>query len=157
MASRLHVNVRTIQRYLNILEKMYVIFSLRGFSRNMRNEYTKTPRYYFWDNGIRNTLISNLNPIHIRNDSGQLWENYCIAERQKFLSFNRITSNKFFWRTYTQKEIDYLEEREGTLYAYEMKYSGRTVKAPASFIQHYPASVFYEINRDNFFGFLTGQ
>ena len=112
IASRLHVNVRTVQRYLNILEKMYIIFSLSGFSRNMRNEYTKTPRYYFWDNGIRNSLISNLNPIHIRNDSGQLWENYCIAERQKFLSYNRISANRFFWRTYTQKEIDYLEERD---------------------------------------------
>ena len=154
MASRLHVNVRTIQRYLNILEKMYIIFSLSGFSRNMRTEYTKTPRYYFWDNGIRNSLISNLNPIHIRNDSGQLWENYCIVERQKFLSYNRISANRFFWRTYTQKEIDYLEERDGMLYAYEMKYSGRTSKVPASFVQNYPDSEFDEISRDNFLGFL---
>ena len=157
MASRLHVNVRTIQRYLNILEKMYIIFSLSGFSRNMRNEYTKTPRYYFWDNGIRNSLISNLNPIHIRNDSGQLWENYCIAERQKFLSYNRISANRFFWRTYTQKEIDYLEERDGMLYAYEMKYSGKNVKVPASFIQHYPDSEFIEINRDNFLSLLMDK
>ena len=157
IASRLHVNVRTIQRYLNILEKMYIIFSLSGFSRNMRNEYTKTPRYYFWDNGIRNSLISNLNPIHIRNDSGQLWENYCIAERQKFLSYNRISANRFFWRTYTQKEIDYLEERDGMLYAYEMKYSGKNVKVPASFIQHYPDSEFIEINRDNFLSLLMDK
>ena len=157
MASRLHVNVRTIQRYLNILEKMYIIFSLSGFSRNMRNEYTKTPRYYFWDNGIRNSLISNLNPIHIRNDSGQLWENYCIAERHKFLSYNRISANRFFWRTYTQKEIDYLEERDGKLYAYEMKYSGRTAKVPASFVQNYPESEFDEISRDNFLGFLIDK
>ena len=155
MAGRLQVNVRTIQKYLNILEKMYIIFSIPGFSRNMRNEYTKTPRYYFWDNGIRNVLISNLNPIHIRNDSGQLWENYCIAERQKFLSLHRISANRFFWRTYAQKEIDYMEEREGRLHAYEMKFSGRTAKAPASFIQNYPDSVFTEINRDNFYGFLT--
>ena len=157
MASRLHVNVRTVQKYLNILEKMHIIFSLSGFSRNLRNEYTKTPRYYFWDNGIRNMLISNLNPIHIRNDSGQLWENYCIAERQKFLSFNRMSANKYFWRTYTQQEIDYLEERDGMLYAYEMKYSDKTVKAPSSFIQNYPESVFSKINRDNFFSFLTGK
>jgi predicted AAA+ superfamily ATPase len=157
MANRLQVNVRTVQRYLNILEKMFIIFSLPGFSRNMRNEYTKTPRYYFWDNGIRNSLISNLNPIHIRNDYGQLWENYCIAERQKFLSFNRISVNRFFWRTYTQKEIDYLEERDGMLYAYEMKFAGRTTKAPAAFIQNYPDSIFYEINRDNFLGFLMSK
>ena len=157
MASRLHVNVRTIQRYLNILEKMYIIFSLSGFSRNMRTEYTKTPRYYFWDNGIRNSLISNLNPIHIRNDSGQLWENYCIVERQKFLSYNRISANRFFWRTYTQKEIDYLEERDGMLYAYEMKYSGRTAKVPATFVQNYPDSEFDEISRDNFLGFLIDK
>jgi predicted AAA+ superfamily ATPase len=154
MANRLQVNVRTIQRYLNILEKMFIIFSLPGFSRNMRNEFTKTPRYYFWDNGIRNTLIANLNPINIRNDSGQLWENYCIAERQKFLSFNRITVNRFFWRTYTQKEIDYLEERGGKLHAYEMKYSGRVSKIPAVFLQNYPDSEFNEINRDNFLDFL---
>jgi predicted AAA+ superfamily ATPase len=154
MASRLQVNVRTVQRYLNILEKMFIIFSLPGFSRNMRNEFTKTPRYYFWDNGIRNTLIANLNPINIRNDSGQLWENYCIAERQKFLSFNRITANRFFWRTYTQKEIDYLEEREGILHAYEMKYSGRTSKVPAVFLENYPDSEFNEINRGNFLDFL---
>ena len=120
----------------------------------MRNEFTKTPRYYFWDNGIRNTLIANLNPINIRNDSGQLWENYCIAERQKFLSFNRITVNRFFWRTYTQKEIDYLEERGGKLHAYEMKYSGRASKIPAVFLQNYPDSEFNEINRDNFLDFL---
>jgi predicted AAA+ superfamily ATPase len=154
IASRLQVNVRTVQRYLNILEKMFIIFSLPGFSRNMRNEYTKTPRYYFWDNGIRNTLIANFNPINIRNDAGQLWENYCISERQKFLSINRISANKFFWRTYTQKEIDYLEEREGILHAYEMKYSEKSSKIPAIFKQNYPDSKFKEINRDNFFDFL---
>ena len=157
IASRLQVNVRTVQRYLNILEKMFIIFSLPGFSRNMRNEYTKTPRYYFWDNGIRNTLIANLNPINIRNDSEQLWENYCISERQKFLSFNRIPANRFFWRTYSQKEIDYIEERGGILNAYEMKFSGKAVKVPAPFIQNYHDSVFTEINRDSFLGFLTGK
>jgi len=154
MAGRLQVNVRTVQRYLNILEKMFIIFSLPGLSRNMRNEYTKTPRYYFWDNGIRNTLIANLNPVNIRNDVGQLWENYCISERQKYLSFNRIPANKFFWRTYTQKEIDYIEEREGILHAYEMKYSGRSAKAPAVFMENYPESEFTEINRDNYLDFL---
>jgi len=157
MASRLQVNVRTVQRYLNILEKMFIIFSLPGFSRNMRNEYTKTPRYYFWDNGIRNALIANLNPINIRNDSGQLWENYCISERQKFLSFNRITANRFFWRTYTQKEIDYIEERGGSLYAHEMKYSGKSSKVPAVFMENYPGSKFVEINKDNFLDFLKSQ
>ena len=157
IASRLQVNVRTVQRYLNILEKMFIIFSLPGFSRNMRNEYTKTPRYYFWDNGIRNALIANLNPINIRNDSGQLWENYCISERQKFLSFNRITANRFFWRTYTQKEIDYIEERGGSLYAYEMKYSGKSSKVPAVFMENYPGSKFVEINKDNFLDFLKSQ
>ena len=157
IAGRLQVNVRTVQRYLNILEKMFIIFSLPGFSRNMRNEYTKTPRYYFWDNGIRNTLIANLNPIHIRNDVGQLWENYCISERQKYLYYNRITANKFFWRTYTQKEIDYIEERDGMLYAYEMKYSGKSSKLPALFLKNYPDSKFNEVNRDSFFDFITSK
>ena len=113
--------------------------------------------HVFTYNGIRYSLIANLNPINIRNDSGQLWENYCISERQKFLSFNRISSNKFFWRTYSQKEIDYLEEREGRLYAYEMKFSGKAVKVPASFIQNYPDSRFIEVNRDNFLDFFTGK
>jgi len=155
MAGRLQVNVRTVQRYLNILEKMFIIFSLPGFSRNMRSEYTKTPRYYFWDNGIRNILIANLNPINIRNDVGQLWENYCISERQKYLSYNRISANKFFWRTYTQKEIDYIEERDGMLYAYEMKYSSKSSKLPALFLKNYPDSEFNEVNRDGVFDFLT--
>jgi len=155
LAGRLNVNVRTVQRYLNILEKMFIIFSLPGFSRNMRNEYTKTPRYYFWDNGIRNCIVSNFNPVHIRDDIGQLWENYCISERQKFLSFNRISANRFFWRTYAQKEIDYLEERDGKLFAYELKLSAKRTKVPASFIQNYPDSVYAEINRDNFYNFLT--
>lgn len=157
MAGRLQVNVRTVQRYLNILEKMFIILSLPGFSRNMRSEYTKTPRYYFWDNGIRNTLIANLNPVNIRNDVGQLWENYCISERQKYLYYNRILANKFFWRTYTQKEIDYMEDREGTLHAYEMKYSGKSAKAPAVFLEKYPESVFTEINRDNYLDFLRNK
>lgn len=157
MAGRLQVNVRTVQRYLNILEKMFIIFSLPGLSRNMRNEYTKTPRYYFWDNGIRNTLIANLNPINIRNDIGQLWENYCISERQKYLSYNRISANKFFWRTYTQKEIDYIEEREGILYAYEMKYSIKSSKIPALFLENYPNSEFNEVNRDSFIDFLSSK
>jgi uncharacterized protein len=157
MAGRLQVNVRTVQRYLNILEKMYIIFSLPGFSRNMRSEYTKTPRYYFWDNGIRNILIANLNPVNLRNDVGQLWENYCISERQKYLLYNRILANKFFWRTYTQKEIDYIEERDGMLYAYEMKYSGKSSKLPALFLKNYPDSEFNEVNRDSFFDFLTSK
>ena len=157
IAGRLQVNVRTVQRYLNILEKMFIIFSLPGFSRNMRSEYTKTPRYYFWDNGIRNILIANLNPVNIRNDVGQLWENYCISERQKYLSYNRISANRFFWRTYTQKEIDYLEERDGMLYAYEMKYSSKSSKLPALFLQNYPDSEFNEVNRDSFFDFLTSK
>ncbi|MCK5137772.1 MAG: ATP-binding protein [Bacteroidales bacterium] len=155
LAGRLNVNVRTVQRYLNILEKMFIVFSLPGFSKNLRNEYTKTPRYYFWDNGIRNSIISNFNPVHIRNDTGQLWENYCISERQKFLAFNRISTNTFFWRTYTQKEIDYLEEREGKLFAYELKLSVKRTIIPALFAQNYPDSVYSEINRDNFYSFIT--
>lgn len=155
MASRLNVNVRTVQRYLHILERMYVIISLPGFSRNMRSEYTKTPRYYFWDNGIRNSIISNYNPTYLRNDTGQLWENYCISERQKLLSFNHIQANTFFWRTYTQQEIDYLEEREGRLFAYEFKVSEKRVKIPPSFIRNYPDALYSEINRDTCFDFIT--
>ncbi|MEZ5070740.1 MAG: ATP-binding protein [Bacteroidales bacterium] len=155
MAGRLQANVKTIQKYLGILEKMFVVFSLPGFSKNMRNEYTKTPRYYFWDNGIRNSIISNFNALEARNDAGVLWENFCIAERMKYLASNRIFANPYFWRNYSQQEIDYLEERDGGLFAYEMKYSGKGSRVPASFRTHYPDSKFSEINRETFLDFLT--
>ena len=110
LAKQLRVNVRTIQRYLGILEKTYVLFSLRGWSKNLRKEISKSPRYYFWDNGIRNVIISNFNNLDKRNDTGQLWENFCISERLKYQHYKQIYTNNYFWRTYDQQEIDLIEE-----------------------------------------------
>ncbi|MCK5368487.1 MAG: ATP-binding protein, partial [Cyclobacteriaceae bacterium] len=127
LARQLKVNVRTVQRYLDILEKTFVIFSLRGYSKNLRKEISKSPRYYFWDNGIRNTVISNYNEIKMRDDVGRLWENFCISERMKWQHYNQVFCNNYFWRTYDQQEIDLIEEYEGRLHAYEFKWGNKKV------------------------------
>ena len=155
LASNLNVNKKTVMRYLELLEKSYIIFSHQGFSRNLRKEYTKSPRYYFWDNGVRNSLISNYNRLNLRDDIGKLWENFCISERVKYTSYKQIVANKFFWRTYDKKEIDLIEEREGKLYAFECKYTKKDIKAPKDFIKSYPNSDFFVINKDNYLDFLT--
>ena len=142
-------------RYLGLLEKSYVVFSHRGFSRNLRKEYTKSPRYYFWDNGIRNSLISNYNGLNVRDDVGKLWENFCVTERTKYLKYKQIPANKFFWRTYEKKEIDLIEECGGKLYAFECKYSKKNIKAPKDFVSSYPNSNFSVINKDNYLDYLA--
>lgn len=154
LASMLKVNVRTVQRYLEILEKSFVLFSIRGFSRNLRKEYAKSPRYYFCDNGIRNILISNLNALNNRDDVGQLWENFCISERMKVNSYIRRSCNSYFWRTYDQQEIDYLEETGGRLFAFEFKYTERKVKIPKAFATNYADYSFEVIHQENFLDFL---
>lgn len=150
LASNLNVNKKTVMRYLELLEKSYVLFSRRGFSRNLRKEYTKSPRYYFWDNGVRNAVISNYNGLAVRDDVGRLWENYCVAERQKALEYKNIQANSFFWRTYDQKEIDLIEERKGKISAFEFKFSKTNAKAPADFIKAYPKAKFTLITKDNY-------
>ncbi|MFH0948417.1 MAG: ATP-binding protein [Elusimicrobiota bacterium] len=150
LAGHLNSNKKTVMRYLELLEKSFVLFSLYGFSRNLRKEYTKTPRYYFWDNGIRNTVISNYNGITLRDDIGKLWENYCISERIKKLNYKNVRCNKYFWRTYDQKEIDLVEERGGRLYGFECKWKAQNVKPPKDFIETYKNSKFAVINQDNY-------
>lgn len=154
LAKQLKVNVRTVQRYLDILEKNYVIFSLRGFSRNLRKEISKSPRYYFWDNGIRNIIIANFNHLKMRQDTGQLWENFCVSERIKYLSYNQILTNLYFWRTYDQQEIDLIEERSGKLYAFEFKYGKKKAKMPKVFAKTYQNSEFKHISPDSFHKFV---
>jgi len=108
LATNLAINRATVDRYLDLLEKVFVIFRVGGFSRNLRKEVTKNARYYFFDNGVRNALIQNFNPLHLRNDGGQLWENYLVMERRKLNAALSRAANIYFWRTYDQKEIDYL-------------------------------------------------
>jgi predicted AAA+ superfamily ATPase len=155
LASRLNVNKKTVMRYLELLEKCYVLFSLHGFSRNLRNEYTKSPRYYFWDNGIRNVLISNFNSLNLRDDIGKLWENYCISERLKKNHYQQQTVNHYFWRTYEQKEIDLIEDAGGRLTGFEFKYAGSKTKQPKQFLDAYDHSEFKVINRENYLDFIT--
>lgn len=154
IASNLNANKKTVMRYLELLEKSFILFSLYGFSRNLRKEYTKTPRYYFWDNGIRNSVISNYNGIATRDDIGKLWENYCISERIKKLNSKGIHCNKYFWRTYDQKEIDFVEERGGRLWGFECKWKEKSVKPPKDFIETYKNSKFTVINQNNYFDII---
>ena len=154
LARQLHANVRTVQRYLDILEKTFVIFSLRGYNKNLRKEITKSPRYYFWDNGIRNIILSNFNDMGLRDDVGRLWENFCISERLKYLHYTGIFSNQFFWRTYDQQEIDLVEERDGLLHAYEFKWGTKKVSIPTAFKNAYGNASFSVIRPDNYYEYL---
>jgi predicted AAA+ superfamily ATPase len=156
LASNLGINRATVERYLDLLEKVFVIFKMGGFSRNLRKEIGKSSRYYFYDNGIRNSLIQNFNPLSLRNDPGQLWENYLMIERRKENQAAGRVANVYFWRTYDQKEIDYLEEHGGKLYGYEFKWQGEIKKSTSrEFLQAYPSSELATVNRDNFEQFIS--
>jgi predicted AAA+ superfamily ATPase len=145
----------TIERYLSLLEKSFVIFPLSSFARNLRKELVRKKKYFFYDLGIRNALIQNMAPISLRNDRGALWENFCILERRKFLQRENLMANSYFWRTYDQKEIDYVEEREGTLTAFEMKWSTqKKVKIPKDFRLSYPVSEFLVLTPENAKGII---
>lgn len=155
LAQNLNVHPDTVRRYLELLEKIFIIFSRQGYSRNLRKEYTKTPRYYFWDNGIRNIIVSNLNDLTSRDDVGALWENYCVAERSKRNKYKNILVNSFYWRTYDQKEIDLIEERDGRLFGYEMKWGNIRVKAPKDFLATYTGAKFSVVSKQNYLDFIT--
>ena len=156
LAASLALNRQTVERYLDLLEKVFVIFKVSGFSRNLRKEVTKNARYYFYDNGVRNSLIQNFNSLTLRNDVGQLWENYLLIERRKANQAAGRSVNAYFWRTYDQKEIDCIEEHGGKLYGYEFKWQrGEIRRATRSeFLNAYPGSELMTINRENFEGFL---
>ena len=138
IGASLGIDRKTVARYLDLLEKTYVIFRLGGYGRNLRSEVTKMSKYYFYDNGVRNTLINNLNPLDIRNDVGQLWENYVVSERQKKRLCYGPRANQYFWRTWKGSEVDLVEERDGKLFGYEMKWSTRkSVKPPKEWLETY--------------------
>jgi hypothetical protein len=145
-------NVHTVKRYLELLEKSFVIFRLNSFIRNLRKELAKSQKIYFYDVGIRNAVIRNFNEMNLRTDSGGLWENFCITERMKFNQNHRRFVNTYFWRTYDQKEIDYIEEKDGHLTCFEFKYAeGAPGKFPAEFSENYPNSSFKVITPGNFY------
>jgi len=154
LGSQLGMSRNTIERYLDLLEKAFVVIKLIGFSRNLREEISKNPRYYFYDNGIRNALINNFNLLDVRDDIGMLWENYIVMERIKKQEYSGIWANNYFWRTYDKKEIDFVEERGGKLCGYEIKWKEKKINAPKDWKNSYLNSEFKVISRNNYLEFI---
>jgi len=149
------INVLTVRRYLDLLEKTYIIFHLPAFSRNIRSELKKSVKFYFYDNGIRNALLANFSDATNRPDIGALWENFLVSERLKRNAYGGVWANSWFWRTKQQQEIDYLEERDGQLSAFEFKWNpAAAVRLPRTFSAAYPSAAFAVVHRDNFDEFL---
>lgn len=148
----------TVEKYITLLEKAFVIFRLYSFSRNLRNELKKSRKIYFYDLGIRNALINNFNPPSIRSDIGALWENYLIIERLKYTHYNDLFANRYFWRTTQQQEIDYIEEYGGILHAYEFKWNPRKqYRFSKTFLNAYPENETMIITPENFDTFIRGN
>jgi predicted AAA+ superfamily ATPase len=148
LGRKLGISKNTVARYLDLLEKSYIIFNLGGFSRNLRKEITKMSKYFFYDLGVRNAIVNNFNRINLRDDAekGQLFENYVIVERLKHRSYNGISANQYFWRTWSKQEIDLIEERKGKLFAYEIKYNDKkaqNAKVPDEFKEEYAGGYTY--------------
>ncbi len=154
LAANLNLSQDTVNSYIDLLEKAFIIFRLGGFSRNLRKEVTKRNKIYFWDLGVRNSLIDNFNSFNLRNDIGQMWENFIIAERLKYLSYKQIYLSSYFWRTYTGAEIDYVEEKGGELYAFEIKFKKAKPNAPKTWKEQYGYN-YKCITRENFGEFVV--
>lgn len=149
LATALGINHLTVERYINILEQAFIIKVLRSFSRNLRKEVTKSFKVYFYDLGIRNHLINNLNPLSLRNDVGALWENFCIIERLKHDTYRKRRASYYFWRTYDGQEIDLIEDEGGKLSAFEFKWNKKVIKEPHAFKMAYPDSGFEVVNKES--------
>lgn len=154
LGNSLGIAKQTVARYLDLLEKAFIIKKIGGFSKNLRKEVTKSNRYYFFDNGIRNAIINNFNRIEQRNDLGMLWENFILMERIKKQHYHKLYSNNYFWRTYNQKEVDLVEEREGKLFGYEFKWSTKSNKIQQEWLDTYQNASFEIINKENFLPFI---
>lgn len=151
------ISRNTVEQYMDLLSKVFVIFKMPGFSRNLRKEINKTSRWFFYDTGIRNAIIRNFSPLKLRTDSGELWENYMITERMKYNYYSQKRVTYYFWRTYDRQEIDLIEEESGKLNAFEFKFSPPSrVKAPAGWSNAYPEAGYQIISRDNYPDFIGG-
>jgi len=157
LGRQLQVDNKTVARYVDLFEKSYIIYSLSAFSRNLRNELTGKNKYYFYDNGIRNALISNFNNLDLRNDAGGLWENFMVLERIKRNAYKGYSPNLYFWRTYDQKEIDMIEERDGGLFGYEFKWGKKLQKPPKLWTETYQEASYTVFNPDNYFNFIVEE
>ncbi len=154
LAGRLLISRETVISYIDLLEKAFVVFRMSGYSRNLRKEIVRHDKIYFYDLGVRNAVIENFNPISDRADGGQLWENFLIVERMKSQTYRRTGANRYFWRTYTGAEIDYVEERAGKLEGFEFKFNLKSAKAPYTWKENYPEALFESINRENYLDFI---
>jgi predicted AAA+ superfamily ATPase len=155
LASQVRLDVKTVGRYLDIFEKAFVIRRLGGFNRNLRKEVVSKAKYYFLDNGIRNALIAQFNPLDSRNDVGILWENFLVMERFKKYAYQDLYGSFYFWRTYGGQEIDLVEESEGRIAGFEFTWSPQKKKAiPKDWAIGYPGAGFTAIHRDNYLDFV---
>lgn len=155
LAKLLQIDKVTVEKYIRLLELAFVIFRLPPFSRNLRKEINKSRKIYFWDTGIRNAIINNFNPLSIRNDTGSLWENFLISERLKRNNNKGLSPNIYFWRTYDQQEVDFVEDIDGNLHGFEIKWQKARKKAPKAWSETYPAATFQSITKHNYLDFLT--
>jgi uncharacterized protein len=151
----LNISKNTVEKYLDLLSKVFILRRIGGFSKNLRKEITKSTRWYFYDNGVRNAVINDLRPLALRTDTGELWENYLISERIKTLNYANRHVDFYFWRTYDQQEIDWLEMENGGLSAFEFKWKDERVKVPVAFGNAYPEASFQLVNRDNYLDFIS--
>ncbi len=157
LAGNLQLNKVTVERYLDLLSKVFIIYPLKGYSNNLRKEISKSKKWYFFDNGIRNALIGNFSPLEQRNDIGQLWEQYVLSERIKYNSYLNYQPQYFFWRTYDGQEIDLLELHNGNIKALECKWKEVMAKTPIAFGKAYPDAKFSIINKDNYLDWITDK
>ena len=149
------IDKETVESYIDLLEKCFVVFRLPAFSRNMRTEIKRGRKIYFYDNGIRNALLSNFSPLDTRNDTGMLWENLMVSERVKRNAYSQNFAQLYFWRTTQQQEIDLLEEVDGRLDAYEFKWKPKKAKLPKAYVDNYPGTNFQVITTENYREFVS--
>ncbi len=154
LAISLQVNRDTIINYIDLLEKAFVIFKLSGFNRNLRKEVTSMDKIYFYDLGVRNALIENYNILSTRNDIGQLWENFLLSERMKKMAYEKAFANRYFWRTHSGAELDYVEEKDDQLFGFKFKWKTKKVRPPKTWLETYDNASFQVINPENFMAFL---
>jgi predicted AAA+ superfamily ATPase len=155
LGNQLRLSKDTVVKYLDLLSKVFVIFKIPGYSKNLRKEVVKSAKWYFVDNGVRNALIRDFSPLQARQDQGALWENFCISERRKLLSYRREQTELHFWRTYDQQELDLLEVLNGQLAASEFKWNPmKAAKLPVGFSKAYPEAAFECIHPNNLFDWL---
>lgn len=155
LGNELQISKNTVEKYLDLFSKVFIIYPLSGFNRNADNEITRKKKWYFVDNGIRNALVNRFSPLNAREDTGILWENYLQSERMKKIEYLNYNSDTFFWRTTTRQEIDRIEVSEQTISAFEFKWGEKTKKIPPQFDKNYPGAEYLVVDRNNYLSFIA--